>query len=121
MDTETEDSRTEPAASRATAPLTTGILAAAVYFLANPLIYWVPLVDWLPPGPSSGIFAYVTLPMFLCIASAVLGVVAIVTGRSALRQTTARARAGAGLALGVAAAVQAVIYLVLIGIDFAAM
>ncbi|MFF2389562.1 hypothetical protein [Agromyces sp. NPDC058104] len=113
-------SQTEPRASRATVPLTTGILAAVAYFLANPLLHLVPL-DWLPPGPSLGIFVFLSLPMLLCIASVVLGIVAIVTGRAALRGTAARARAGAGIALGVAAVVQALVHLVLLGVSFAAL
>ncbi|MFF2493478.1 hypothetical protein [Agromyces sp. NPDC058064] len=122
MDTiQTSDAQTEPDTSRARTSLATGIFAAAVYLVANPLIYLLPLTDWLPPGPSSGMFAYLTLPMLLCLASAVLGVVAIITGRAALRRPTARAYAGAGIALGVASLAQSVIYLVLLVLDFAAM
>lgn len=113
----TGGSQTGPGARRATVPLTTGIIATVAYLMANPLLGVRP-AD-LVPGPSTGVFMSVTLPLLL-VPPIVLGVVAIATGRSALGRSSARARAGAGIALGLAAAAQAVVYGALLYRSFSA-
>ncbi|WP_353813519.1 hypothetical protein [Agromyces sp. SYSU T00266] len=114
---ETEVSNGGPQSTSAKSSLIVGIIGVAAYTIANPLIVALPL-SLLGLDFETELFVRLVVPVLLCLAAAVLGIIAIVGGKSALLSPD-RARAGAGLAFGVVAVSQPIVYLLSVLVNFA--